>query len=394
MKHYIGIDNSKLTHSVFIIDENGNLMKELDIENNYSGFEKLRILLTDYENPVIAFELPHGPLIDYLRKLPYKLYSLNPLKVKRFKEIYSVSGDKTDKVDSNAIAQYIRINEKQSRELIFNSPEIETLKILGISHERFTKEHTRYSLRLMFILRQYLPLYDDLFSTSAPQILLKLVQKYPKWSDLASESKENLIHFFVANRYRKIKCMKKILQKIRDYEHCIMPEVEIALSIEAIAIANILLSLKTQLSLIEKKMADITQAHRMGEIFYSLPGAGKILATKLLGLLGDNKNRFSKANQAQSLFGTAPINYQSGGYHKVMMRRACNKRGKSILYTFAFSSLRYSKWAREYYDKQRKLGKNHSVVVRALSNKWLKIIFSMWKNNCTYNQDQQLLAVA
>ncbi|MES0490238.1 MAG: IS110 family transposase [Leptospirales bacterium] len=119
------------------------------------------------------------------------------------------------------------------------------------------------------------------------------------------------------------------------------------LPIEAIGIADILLTLKDQLSLNEKKMTEIALAHPLGEIFYSLPGAGKILATKLLGLLGDNKKRFSKANQAQSLFGTAPINYQSGGYHKVMMRKTCNKRGKSILFTFDFSSLQYAKWAKE-----------------------------------------------
>jgi hypothetical protein len=51
---------------------------------------------------------------------------------------------------------------------------------------------------------------------------------------------------------------------------------------------------------------------------------------------------------------------------------------------FAFSSLQFSKWARDYYDKQRKLGKRHSVAIRALSNKWLKIIFSMWKNEQIY----------
>ena len=384
MKHFVGIDNSKLTHSVSIIDENGTLLKTFEVENDYSGFEKLHKIISSFDNPVIAFELPHGPLVDFLRRLPYKMFSLNPLKVKRFKEIYSVSGDKSDKVDSNAIAQYIRINEKQSKELIFNSPEIETLKILGISHDRLTKDHTRYSLRLIFILRQYFPLYDELFHDSASKILLKLIQKYPTWSVLACQSDENLTSFLIANNYRNGKYIQRVLAKIRTYRHCIMPETEIALSMEAVAIASILLTLKEQLTSIEKRMAEISQSHPIGKVLYSLPGAGIIIASKLLGSLGDNKKRFSKANHAQCLFGTAPMNYQSGGYHKVIMRKACNKKGKSILYVFAFSSLRFSKWARDYYDKQRKLGKRHSVAIRALSNKWLKIIFSMWKNEQIY----------
>lgn len=384
MKHYVGIDNANLTHSVSIIDENGNFLKGFEIENNNSGFQKLKKDLIDYSDLVIALELPHGPLVDFLRDLPYKQFALNPLKIKRFKEAYSVSGNKNDAVDSNAIAQYIRFNEKKSREMIFNSNEVETLKLLGISHERMKKEHTRYTNRLLFIFRQYFPLYDSLFSESAPKILLKMVLKYPIWSKLQVESPDSLKKFFISNKYCNGKYIEKRLKKIHDYVHNVAGEVETALSFEATTIANILLMLKSQIEEIEKEMAKITNNHTLGKIFDSLPGAGILLAGKLLGLIGDNKSRFSNASQAQCLFGTAPMNYQSGGYHKVITRKACNKRGKSILYAFAFSSLRLSKWARDYYDKQRKLGKRHSVAIRALSNKWLKIIYSMWKNEQIY----------
>ncbi|MDH4201238.1 MAG: IS110 family transposase [Spirochaetia bacterium] len=386
MKHYIGIDNANLTHSVSIIDENGNLLKGFEIENNNDGFQKLRMNLNNYTDPVIAMEIPHGPLVDFLRTLTFKKFSLNPLKVKRFKEIYSVSGNKNDIVDSNAIAQYIRFNEKKSREMIFNSQEVETLKLLGISHERMKKEHTRYTNRLLFIFRQYFPLYDALFSETAPKILLKMVIKYPIWTKLKAENQDDLKKFFIANKYCNGKYIEKSLKKIHDYVHNVAEEVETALSFEATTIANILLMLKSQIAEIEKEMAKITSNHSMGKIFDSLPGAGALLAGKLLGMMGDNKNRFSNANQAQCLFGTAPMNYQSGGYHKVITRKACNKRSKSILYAYAFSSLRFSKWARGYYDKQRKLGKRHSVAIRALSNKWLKIIYSMWQHEQVYNE--------
>lgn len=388
MKYFIGIDNSKLTHSVSIIDENGKLLKDFEVENNKSGFEKLRKTIKKYENVVIAFELPHGPLIDFLRKEKYKLYSLNPLKIKRFKEAYTVSGNKSDKVDSLAIAQYIKYNEENCRELIFNSSEIETLKILSISHDRMTIDHARYVNRLIFILREYFPLYDGLFSTSAPKILLKMLIKYPIWSVLKHETEEIFIDFLISNNYRSSKYIQRLQTRIKNYQHCVMPEVETALSLEAMSIARILLMIKDQIDQVEKKMAEITMNHPLGKILNSLPGAGLVLTSKLLGILGDNKKRFSKANNVQTLFGTAPMNYQSGGYHKVIMRKACNKRGKNILFVFAFSSLKYSKWARNYYDRQRNLGKKHSVAVRALSNKWLKIIFSMWKNNTFYEAER------
>ena len=71
------------------------------------------------------------------------------------------------------------------------------------------------------------------------------------------------------------------------------------------------------------------------------------------------------------------------------MRKACNKSARAVLYKFAFSTLQFSKWAREYYDNQRAKGKTHSVAVRALSNKWVKIIYKIWKNEIFYDESKK-----
>ncbi len=109
-----------------------------------------------------------------------------------------------------------------------------------------------------------------------------------------------------------------------------------------------------------------------------------MLACKLLALFGDNKDRFDNYNSAQCLFGTAPKNYQSGTYHKVIMRKACNKTARAILYKFAFYTLQFSTWAREYYDSQK--GKTHSAAVRALTNKWIKVFYRIWKDEIIYEE--------
>ena len=146
--------------------------------------------------------------------------------------------------------------------------------------------------------------------------------------------------------------------------------------------------------IIKNEMNSILINHHLGEVFHSLPGSGFVLSAKLLALFGDNMDRFDTANQAQCLFGTAPKNYQSGNYHKVLMRKACNKSARAVLYTFAFTTLRYSSWARSYYDQQRKKGKTHSVSVRALSNKWVRVIFRMWKNEENYQEEKKISPAA
>lgn len=389
MKKFIGIDNSSLTHSICIINEDEQKIKEFFIDNNLNGFKYLHSKIKNYQYNSIGFELSHGPLIDYLRKNNFKnIYSLNPLKIKRFKDLNNVSGNKNDKIDAFSIALYLKKYDSFSKPMMFNSKTIEKLNIYRISHDRLIKEHTRYLNKLYFIVSQYFPLFNDLFSTFGCKIMLKMLLKYKNWNELQKASEKDIKNFLILNRYRVNKNINNILNRIKNYNQLISQNVEDGLYIEAKTISEILLTIKQELDVLEIEMKNILDSHRLGKIFKSLPGAGIILSSKLLALFGDNKQKFIKAKDVQCLFGTAPMNYQSGNYHKVIMRKACNKKSRAILYKFAFSSLRLCSWAREYYDNQRAKNKTHSVAIRALSNKWIKIIFSMWKNEQLYNENK------
>jgi len=162
---YAGIDNSSFDHKVRIIDQNGNVKSSFTISNSYGGFCELERSLIEYQDVQIGFELPHGPLIDFLHVRDQHLYSLNPLKVKRFKESVVVSGDKSDMIDALAIAEYLRKNSSYVKEMFFNSPEIEKLSLLSKIHGRATKEHARLLNKLHFAVRQYFPLMEGLFSS-------------------------------------------------------------------------------------------------------------------------------------------------------------------------------------------------------------------------------------
>ena len=118
MEHFIGIDNSSLDHKVRVIDENGNQNLSFTVANTLEGFKEFNKKLNGIDNIKIGFELPHGPLVDYLHAQKYSLYSLNPLKIKRYKESLKVSGNKNDDIDALAIAEYLRNNKSYTRELI------------------------------------------------------------------------------------------------------------------------------------------------------------------------------------------------------------------------------------------------------------------------------------
>ena len=394
MRYFIGIDNSSLEHKVRAIDENGNKKFDFTIENNLNGFMELHNKIKNFEDLLIGFELPHGPLVDYLHFKNYVLYSLNPLKIKRYKESQKVSGNKNDDIDAIAIAEYLRTNNSILRQLELNSPEIETLKTLSIIHTRLTNNKTRHINKLHFVVRQYFPLHESLFSNFGCKIQLKMLKKYPTFKDLKQATDGEIKEFLVKNKYRRNCLIEKLIKKIRNYDQLISSEVEYSYQFEMLCLCSIIENLTESTTSIVKKMNQITTNHYLGKYFKSLPGAGPVLACELLALFGDNKDRFNNYNGAQCLFGTAPKNYQSGNYHKVLMRKACNKSARAVLYKFAFTSIKHCSWAREYYDKQRSRGKSNSVAIRALSNKWVKIIYKLWKDELFYDDTKKILAAA
>lgn len=389
MTHYIGIDNSSLDHKVHIINGEGNFQSQFIIENSLNGFNKLYDVIKNYDEIMIGFETPHGPLAEFLRDKKLTAYSVNPLKIKRFKETTNISGNKNDNIDAAAIAEYLRKNTTQCRPLLYNSAEIERLKMLCVIHRRMTEENTRYKNKLHFSVRQYFCLHESLFTDFGCTVQLKMLIKYPTFTDLKDAGEDELEVFLKSNKYCLPKHLKRIIYRIKTYDQIISHDVEYVCSIEVKMLCTILLELRQNLNEVEKEMKGILDRHHLGKIFRSIPGTGTILSSNILALFGDNADRFENANQVQCLFGTAPRNYQSGSYHKVLMRKACNKHARSVLYIFAFTSLNYNTWARAYYDEQRDKGKSHSIALRALSNKWVKAIFRLWKDEIIYQEDKK-----
>lgn len=386
MKHFIGIDNSSLDHKISIINQNGNVKKSFTVKNTYDGFINLEKNIKDISEPLIGFELPHGPLVEFLRDKKYNIYSLNPLKIKRFKESVKVSGNKSDKIDAQAIAEYMLKNINNIHKLVFNSKQIEELKNLSVIHDRMVRDRARHLNKLHYVIREYFPLQELLFSEFGCKTHLKLILAYPTFDKLSQLSNNDITFFLRQNRYCRKAGTEKIIKIIKEHKQLIPQEIVRPYEMEAKLLCSILLALDKNISLNEQRMNEITNNHRLGNIFNSLPGAGKVLSCQVLALFGDNYERFNCYNEAQCLYGTAPMNYQSGTYHKIRMRTACNKNARAILYKYAFASMNHSEWARRYYLKQREKGKSNSVAIRSLSNKWVRIIYKPWKDKLIYKE--------
>ncbi len=136
----------------------------------------------------------------------------------------------------------------------------------------------------------------------------------------------------------------------------------------------------------EAKIATAFQAHEDHEIFASLPGAGPVLAPRLLASLGSQRERFATASHLQRFSGIAPITKQSGASRYIHRRYRCPVFCKQSFHEYAKESILFSRWAAAFYLQQRQKGCAHHTAVRALAYKWQRIIWKCWQTRTPYNE--------
>ena len=149
-----------------------------------------------------------------------------------------------------------------------------------------------------------------------------------------------------------------------------------------------------QLDNYDQEIKNYYLQHPDKNIFDKVPGVGKNIGPRLLSCFGDIRDQFTHFYHIQCLAGTAPVTRKSGQSCHIFFRSACNKVFRNIVDQMAFSSLRRSIWAKNYYDQQRKKGKNHHATLRALANKWFKIIHRLWITRTTYDENYHLAQIA
>jgi hypothetical protein len=286
------------------------------------------------------------------------------------------------------IANVIRTDREQFRALIPDSDLVRELKVLTTDEQKLIRLKTRLVNQIRDCLKDYYPAALDLFSQIDQMITVDYLLKFPEPRVISVRKLET---FFKKHSYpaatEKAKEIHEILSKSRIF----VKEFTIrAKSRFLITLVEQLKSLIITLDDYQKEIKRIYEKHPDSKVFKSLPGAGDKNGPRLLAEMGDNRDKYQKRKNLQCDVGTAPVTKASGKSKNVRMRFACRKTFRNVVHQFAFTSLNQSEWAKNFYDSQRAKGKSHAKALRALGNKWLKIIFRLWKDRTVYTEDTHL----
>jgi len=110
-------------------------------------------------------------------------------------------------------------------------------------------------------------------------------------------------------------------------------------------------------------------------------------AARIAAEIGDAIGQFDTPNALQCYAGKAPVTRRSDKSELVVAcLLACNRYLADAVQQWAFTSLRNSGWARQFYDTQRGRGKRHQAALRALGNRWLEILWHCLTHNIAYDE--------
>ncbi len=274
------------------------------------------------------------------------------------------------------------------------SSDIRALGLLVEGRRNIVQNRVDLSNKITAILKLYYPQVLDWFDEKDSTIFCDFVAKWPSLSRVKKARKQTLLNFFNQHnsRYsetneRRIKAISNAFA-LTDDAGIIEPN---QLMIE-ILIAQLKLLVEA-VGRMDKEIRNRYKQQSDHNIFDSFPGAGPQLAPRLLVAFGTNRTRYSNASEMQKYAGVAPVIEQSGQKSWTHWRYSCPKFLRQTFVEWAGQSVRFSFWAKAYYDQQIAKGKPHNTVIRSLAFKWIRIVFRCWKTKTPYDESKYLSAL-
>lgn len=336
---------------------------------------------------VIGIETDRGPWVAALIAAGYSVFAVNPLQAARYRERHTVSGAKSDPTDAHVLADMVRIDSHQLRQVATDSAEAEALKVVARAHKTLIWERARHANRLRHALREYFPAALEAFGDLTASDALELLAKAPEPTAAARLSLKQIRSALARARRHDIDLKAAHIQAALRSEHLRRGTViDTAYASTTRASVQILMALREQIAELSRQVQQCFGQHPDTEIVLSQPGMGTVLGARVLAEFGDAPDRYATAKARKNYAGTSPVTRASGKKKIITARFVHNDRLLDALISQAFSALTSSPGARAYYDRHRARGADHHAALRQLANRLVGILHGCLKTRTPYDE--------
>jgi transposase len=390
---FLGIDWGERHHDLCLLSQDGAVLAVRRITDGLAGVEEPHVLMAAHaEAPTqvaVGIETDRGLLVGALLAAGYQVYAVNPQAVSRYRGRHGTSRAKSDRSDAKVLADLVRTDRHNHRQVAGDSPLAEAVKVLARAHQNLVWSRQRHVNALRSALREFYPgALAALGAQLADPEALAVLALAPTPEQGRQLTRAAIRQALVgAGRRRNLQTRVVAVHEALAVPQLAAPEpVEAAYREVVGALVALLRCLNQQVAALEQQLSARFAAHPDAVILRSQPGLGVVLGARVLGEFGDDPARYATAKGRKAFAGTAPVTRSSGLRTVVVARAACNQRLVDACYLWAFAALSASPGARRCYDAHRARGATHHQALRALGNRLVGILHGCLARRVAYQE--------
>jgi len=158
---FVGIDWAEEHHDVHVMNPDGQPLGRARVPEGIDGIARLHALVADHaDDPaevVVGIETDRGLLVTSLVAAGYQVYAVNPRAVDRYRDRHAMSGAKSDGGDAKVLADLVRTDRHNHRQVAGDSDLAEAVKVTARAHQNLIWTRQRQLNQLRSALREYYP---------------------------------------------------------------------------------------------------------------------------------------------------------------------------------------------------------------------------------------------
>jgi transposase len=336
----------------------------------------------------IVLEQARGAVIYALLSADFvRLYPVNPQSLASYRKAYAPSGAKSDPADAVLLMEMVRKSPERFRAWKPDDADTRSLQLLTENRRQLVNQKTALTNQLTSLLKTYYPQALELAGALDSLQACDFLKRWPTLEALQQARAGQIRQLYREHGRPSSEQLDRRLEQIRQARPLTRdPAALLSGSMMVQVLVEQLRPLLAAIERFDRQIAVIFGKHPDRPLFDLLPGAGAVLAPRLVAAFGTDRDRFQSAQQAQQLFGIAPVTEQSGKQRWVHWRWACPKFLRQTFHEFAGHSRHWCGWSQALYQRLRRCGKGHHAALRVLAFKWIRILFHCWKTRTGYDE--------
>jgi transposase len=337
----------------------------------------------------LALEGTRGAIFPALLERPWlHVYAVHPATSARYRAAFTPSGAKDDLPDAQVLLELLLRHRDKLTLLCLADAATRELAGLCEARRDLVDRRTQVLNQLTSVLKKYFPQALELVGENlASPLALDFLTKWPDLITLKSARAATLKAFYYRHNVRRPKSIQARLELIARARALTTDAAVVGVAVRQVAVlVEELRVMRKHVAQFERAIEQAFGAHPDAALFRELPGAGPVLAPRLLVAFGTERDRFADPNSLQKYAGLAPVREKSGGALWTHWRWNAPVFLRQSFVEWAGQTVVYCPWAKAYYQRMKARGKGHWAILRALAFKWVRVLWKCWQERTPYDE--------